>query len=110
MKGVTKMTEYYKLNILEIQELFDESLLDSETLSQYYLDRIKKYNKHTNSIRCINPDAIETAMKMDQELEDGHKRSLLQGIPILIKDNINTFDKMKTTAGPNRFKRFLGIK
>jgi amidase len=74
----------------------------SEQLVQLYLKRIETIDAtgpQLNSVIEINPDAIEIAVEMDKEMKSGKSRGLLHGIPILIKDNIDTGDKMQTTAG-----------
>ena len=64
-----------------------------------YLARIAAIDNKLNSIIELNPDAIAIAEKMDAERKAGKTRGPLHGIPVLIKDNIDTADKMKTTAG-----------
>lgn len=74
----------------------------SEQLVQLYLKRIEAIDKdgpHLNSVIEINPDAVTIAVAMDKELKAGKSRGSLHGIPVLIKDNIDTADKMQTTAG-----------
>jgi len=74
----------------------------SEQLVQLYLKRIETIDAtgpQLNSVIEINPDAISIAVKMDKEMKSGKSRGPLHGIPILIKDNIDTGDKMQTTAG-----------
>lgn len=74
----------------------------SEELVRLYLKRIESIDKkgiNLNSVIEINPDAIAIAQEMDKELKAGKSRGQLHGIPILIKDNIDTGDKMQTTAG-----------
>ena len=74
----------------------------SEQLVQLYLDRIESIDKNgaqLNSVIEVNPDAIAIAVTMDKELKSGKIRGPLHGIPVLIKDNIDTADKMQTTAG-----------
>jgi amidase len=74
----------------------------SEQLVQLYLKRIEVIDKtgpRLNSVIEINPDAISIAVEMDKEMKSGKSRGPLHGIPILIKDNIDTGDKMQTTAG-----------
>ena len=74
----------------------------SEQLVQLYLKRIDTVDKNgakLNSVIEVNPDAISIAIAMDKELKSGKNRGPLHGIPILIKDNIDTADKMQTTAG-----------
>lgn len=74
----------------------------SEQLVQLYLKRIETVDKNgaqLNSVIEINPDAVTIAITMDKELKAGKSRGPLHGIPVLIKDNIDTADKMQTTAG-----------
>jgi amidase len=74
----------------------------SEKLVQLYLKRIEAIDKNgpqLNSVIEINPDAVSIAVEMDKEMKSGKSRGPLHGIPILIKDNIDTGDKMQTTAG-----------
>ena len=74
----------------------------SQQLVELYLKRIENIDKSgpkLNSIIELNPDAILIAKQMDNERKDGKIRGPLHGIPILLKDNIDTADKMQTTAG-----------
>ncbi|MES2806362.1 MAG: amidase [Bacteroidota bacterium] len=74
----------------------------SEQLVQLYLKRIDAIDKNgpqLNSVIEVNPDAVAIAVAMDKELKAGKSRGPLHGIPVLIKDNIDTADKMQTTAG-----------
>ena len=67
-----------------------------------YLKRIAKMDKQgptLNAVIELNPDALEIAEQMDEERKNGKIRSRMHGIPVLIKDNIDTGDKMMTTAG-----------
>lgn len=71
-------------------------------LTQYYLDRIAAYDKkgpRINAVIELNPDAIALAKQCDLDRKKGIVRGPLHGIPVLIKDNIDTGDKMHTTAG-----------
>ena len=88
-----------EMSITQMQELMSKELLTSKQLVELYLKRITKVDGQLNSIIEINPDALEIAMKMDQERANGKIRSAMHGIPFVIKDNIETSDKMKTTAG-----------
>ncbi|MBI2731515.1 MAG: amidase [Sphingobacteriales bacterium] len=70
--------------------------------NEMYLKRIEAIDKSgpaINAVIEINPDAIAIAEAMDKERKEGKLRGPLHGIPVLIKDNINTGDKMMTTAG-----------
>mgnify|MGYP003664692366 FL=1 len=74
----------------------------SEKLVQLYLSRIESIDKNgpnINSVIELNPDALSLARALDLELKKGKSRGALHGIPVLIKDNIDTADKMQTTAG-----------
>jgi amidase len=74
----------------------------SEQLVQLYLKRIDTIDKNgpqLNSVIEMNPDAVAIAVAMDKEMKAGKSRGPLHGIPVLIKDNIDTADKMQTTAG-----------
>ncbi len=88
-----------------IPELSD-ALTSGETTSvelvNAYLARIEKLDRdgpQLNSIISLNPDALTTAARLDDEREKGQTKGPLHGIPILLKDNIDTTDKMPTTAG-----------
>ena len=74
----------------------------SEKLVSLYLERIQKLDKNgpgLNSVIELNPDALLLARELDKERKSGKVRSSLHGIPVLIKDNIDTADKMATSAG-----------
>jgi amidase len=85
--------------INELQDSMKSGRLSAERITEKYLDRIKDLDKKLNSVIELNPDAIQIARQMDAERKQGKIRSRLHGIPVLIKDNIDTADKMKTTAG-----------
>jgi amidase len=76
--------------------------LTAQSLARQYLARIAKLDKggpHINAIIELNPDALAIAVEMDRERKAGKVRGPLHGIPILLKDNIATADKMATSAG-----------
>jgi len=88
--------------ILDIQDAMNKGEVTSRELVMYYLYRIAKYDQDgpmINSIMEINPDAIFIAEALDQERKLVGVRSPLHGIPILLKGNIETKDKMRTSAG-----------
>lgn len=71
-------------------------------IAEKYLDRIQSMDKNgarVNSVIETNIDALRIAEEMDRERKAGKLRSLIHGIPVLLKDNIDTADRMKTTAG-----------
>ena len=89
-------------NIGSLQEKMASGKYTSEQLTRLYLDRIDAIDKKgplLNSVIEINPDALSIARSLDDERKAGKTRGPLHGIPILIKDNIDTSDKMQTTAG-----------
>jgi len=90
------MEEY---TISELQEKMQEGELTSRDCVSQFLDRIAKLDQKLHSVIEINPDASEIAAHLDEERAAGKTRGVLHGIPILIKENIDTADKMQTTAG-----------
>jgi len=89
-------------SISSLQEKMAAGKYSSEQITQLYLDRIEAIDKKgplLNSVIEINPDALSIAKAMDEERKAGKTRGPMQGIPVLIKDNIDTGDKMQTTAG-----------
>lgn len=85
--------------IQTIQEALGKGTLTSEELVLFYLDRIAREGQLTNAVLEINPHALQTAQALDLERKTSGKRSMLHGIPILLKDNIDTGDAMHTSAG-----------
>jgi amidase len=74
----------------------------AQSLTQKYLDRIAEIDKNgpgINSVIEANPEALTIAAALDNERKAGRVRGRLHGIPVLIKDNIDTHDRMMTTAG-----------
>jgi amidase len=85
-----------------LQQKLQKGELTSAGITGMYLERIEAIDKKgpsLNAIIEINPDALGIAVSLDKERKAGKLRGPLHGIPILIKDNINTGDKMMTTAG-----------
>ncbi len=98
-------TDNFELNEISIDQLqkkMQEGSLSSKAITQLYLNRIDQIDKKGPALHAVielNPDAISIAEAMDKERKEGKIRGPLHGIPVLIKDNINTGDKMMTTAG-----------
>jgi len=82
-----------------IQQQLASGALTSRQLVQCYLDRINTVNPYLHAVIETNPDALTIADQLDQERAQGKVRGPLHGIPILVKDNIATDDKLNTTAG-----------
>lgn len=105
MSNSNKFSDDFELNEITISELQDkmkDGTYTSESITQLYLIRIEKIDKKgpaLNSVIELNPDALSIAKAMDEERKAGKIRGPLHGIPVLIKDNIDTADKMMTTAG-----------
>ncbi|KPB57341.1 amidase family protein [Pseudomonas amygdali] len=87
---------------VELQRRMSAGNLTSVGLVTDLLQRIEVLNKNgpaLNAVIEINPDALQIAAQMDGERSRGEKRGPLHGIPILVKDNLDTGDQMQTTAG-----------
>jgi amidase len=90
------------MNLLEIQEQMQHGELSAVQLTQHFLRRIESIDRQgpmLNAIIEVNPDALEIAAQRDAERLRGQARGPLHGIPIVLKDNIETADHMTTTAG-----------
>jgi len=88
-----------ELNIAAYHQALLENQMTTEDLVAFYLDRIQHYDKTLSSIICVNPAAIALAKECDDQLRTTGKLSgSLHGVPVLVKDNIETSD-MPTTAG-----------
>ena len=91
--------ELVEMTIPQLQAKMKSGELTARKLTEMYLARIKEIDTLTRSVLETNPDALAIADAMDKERKKGKVRSQLHGIPILIKDNIDTADRMLTTAG-----------
>jgi amidase len=89
----------FDLTIPELQSRFASGALTSAGLTEQYLRRIRNLNPLLHAVIETNPDAMEIAQRMDTERRTGKIRGPLHGIPIMVKDNLATADKMQTTAG-----------
>ncbi len=88
--------------ILELQRMMASGRLTSVALVRQYLGRIRAIDKDGPSLNAVielNPDALDIARDLDAERRRRGPRGPLHGIPILLKDNIDTGDRMQTTAG-----------
>lgn len=85
--------------IPELQALMASGSITSQQLTAKYLARIAQINPLLHAVIETNPDALSIAAQLDQERKHGRLRGPLHGIPVLVKDNIATDDKMETTAG-----------
>ena len=87
-----------ELNIYEIQEYVDKGYLTYEKIVKLYLDRIATYNEQYNALITINENALEEAQKLDLEYQESGRRSLIHGLPVIVKDNTDV-KGMPTTNG-----------
>ena len=85
--------------LADLQSAMASGDLTSRSLTETYLARIETVDATLRSILETNPDALEIADTMDAERRSGSVRGSIHGIPVLVKDNIDTADRMKTTAG-----------
>jgi amidase len=91
-----------EVTITELQDGMQSGKYTARSITEKYLSRIQAVDKHgpaVNSVLETNPDALAIADALDQERKQKGPRGPLHGIPMLIKDNIDTADKMMTTAG-----------
>src|SRR5512140_3890802 len=94
--------ELEETTVAELQNAMAAGRMTARSITQQYLDRIDDLDRKGPTLRHVietNPDALATADALDRERKSGRVRGPLHGIPILIKDNIDTADKMTTTAG-----------
>ncbi|WP_339218111.1 amidase family protein [Paenibacillus sp. FSL W7-1279] len=85
--------------ISDMQHAMTEGWMTSVDLVQLYLERIGLYDGILRSVLEVNPEALQIAEELDLERKDQGARGLLHGIPILLKDNIATGDRLHTSAG-----------
>lgn len=94
--------ELDEMSVSDHQDKMEKGTYTSAQITQLYLNRIEAIDKNgpkLNSMIEVNPDALSIAKAMDQERKEGKVRGPLHGIPVVIKDNIDTADQMMTTAG-----------
>ena len=94
--------DWEELTVREAQAAMGGGRVSARRLTEMYLERIERIDRRgaaLNSVIETNPDALNIADALDRERKAGRVRGPLHGVPVLIKDNINTADQMKTTAG-----------
>ena len=91
-----------EMTIEQLQTGYKEGSFTVTDIVKTYLDRIEEIDKNgpkLNSIIIVNPDALSIAEELDKELKNGNSRGPMHGVPVILKDNIDTHDGMPTTAG-----------
>lgn len=92
----------HEATISDLQSRMKSGELNAEKIASLYLQRIDEIDRRgpaLNSVIELNPDAIPIARSLDEEWKGKGPRGPLHGIPVLLKDNIDTHDAMETTAG-----------
>ena len=85
-----------------LQQAMQSGQYSARAITEMYLERIKSLDQNGPTLRSVievNPDALTIAGQLDEERRQGKVRGLLHGIPVMLKDNIDTQDQMQTTAG-----------
>ena len=91
-----------EMTILQLQQGYREHRFTVTEVVKAYLARIDSIDRHgpkLNSVIAVNPDALDIAARLDREMAAGKIHGPLYGIPVLLKDNIDTHDRMPTTGG-----------
>ena len=94
--------EFDEITIDELTNGMKSGKYTARSITEEYIKRIKQIDKSgpaVNSVLEVNPDALKIADELDKEYKEKGPRGPLHGIPVLIKDNIDTADGMNTTAG-----------
>jgi amidase len=101
-RGAQSRFAHLEAGIADLQAKLGTGRLTSRTLVLAYLSRIEANDRHgpkLNSVIETNPDAVSIAAELDRERRLGQPRGPLHGIPVLVKDNLASADRMQTTAG-----------
>jgi amidase len=88
-----------KATVLDLQKAFRDRRLSSTGLTAFYLARIRLVDRKLNSVIETNPDALREAAASDRHRRKHGARSPLEGVPVLLKDNVDTADRQHSTAG-----------
>ena len=102
-----------EMSVADLQSAMAAGRMTAHSITQQYIDRIQALDRTGPALRAIleiNPDALSIADALDRERKAGKVRGPLHGIPILIKDNIDTADGMTTTAGSYALAGSIAVK
>ena len=93
---------WHEADIAELRSAMEPGRLDAASLTRHFLERIDSIDRDGPALRSVietNPDAPDIARSLDEERRAGGPRGPLHGVPVLVKDNLDTHDRMMTTAG-----------
>src|SRR6266571_4153137 len=97
--NATAPSDFNEMTITQLQGLMGSRQARSVDLVTFFLQRIRTLDQSgptVNSVIELNPDALAIASALDGERQAGHVRGPLHGIPVLLKDNVDTHDQMQT--------------
>ena len=97
-----KTFELEEMTIAEMREGMSAGRFTARGLAEKYLERVEEVDRRgpaINSVIETNPDALALAESLDRERKAGRVRGPLHGVPVMVKDNFDTADRMQTTAG-----------
>ncbi len=101
-QGEVPAFELEEATIADLQKAMESGRETSRSLVEKYIGRIEALDRKGPALRQVlevNPDALDVAARLDEERKSGRVRGPLHGIPVLVKDNVGTADRMTTTAG-----------
>jgi amidase len=102
-----------EMTIARLEEGYSKGTFTVKQVVKDYLSRIEAIDKRgpsLNSVIIVNPDAMQIADDLDKAMDAGKTRGPLFGVPVLVKDNIDTHDKMPNTAGSRALKDSYPLK
>ncbi|MXY30352.1 MAG: amidase [Gammaproteobacteria bacterium] len=94
--------EFDEVTVDDLQRMMESGEHTARSITQAYIERIEAMDRQGPELRSmieVNPDALEIADELDAERRTGGPRGPLHGIPVALKDNLDTHDRMTTTAG-----------
>lgn len=104
---------FLEMDITQLQKGYNDRTFTIKQVVQTYLERIETIDKNglaLNSIIVVNPDAMLIAERLDKQLKNKKVKGPLFGVPVMLKDNIDTHDKMPCTAGSRALKNSFPLK
>lgn len=113
MAAASNEFKFLEMDIAQIQQGYKDGSITVKELVQAYINRIEAVDKNgqeLHSVIMVNPDALQIAEELDKEMKEGKIRGPMHGIPVLLKDNIDTHDKMPCTAGSRALAQSFPLK